>query len=175
MRYFIAVELPKEVKSYLYEIEKKIGSSDAKIKWVTKKNFHLTLKFLGNIEQERIEIIKKRLSSIKFNSIKAQLGKIGVFPNENKINTIWVSLEPGKEIKQLAMLIDSESMEVPMDHEFKSHLTLGRVKLVKFKEDLLEKLHEIEVEPLEFTIKEFKLMKSTLTKDGSKYEIVQSY
>src|SRR3989344_2510990 len=78
MRLFIAITIPKEVKDYLWELKdefKVLG----KFNFVPKKNYHITLKFLGEIKEEKIDHIKQRLSEIKFNSFKTSLESLGHF------------------------------------------------------------------------------------------------
>ncbi|MAG50532.1 RNA 2',3'-cyclic phosphodiesterase [archaeon] len=176
MRVFIAIELPKEVRDYLYVVQKKIGGKEAKIKWVSKKNIHLTLKFLGEITEERLDKLKEILKNIKFKSFKIKLSKIGVFPNENQIRVVWVGLKPEEKILELQRKIDESLLELfPTDQKFISHLTLGRVKLIKQKNEFIEKLNNFNVEEMSFEINEFKLIKSKLTKDGPSYEIIEKY
>ena len=66
MRVFVSVSLPTEVKDELYKVQKLISPSLAKIKWVPKKNIHLTLKFLGEVDN--IDDIRKKFSKVEFNS-----------------------------------------------------------------------------------------------------------
>ncbi|MFH0936125.1 MAG: RNA 2',3'-cyclic phosphodiesterase [Candidatus Woesearchaeota archaeon] len=176
MRTFIAIELPKEIREYLTEIQKQIGSENAKIKWVAKKHLHLTLKFLGEISEKRIELLKELLGKIKFKRFEVNLSSLGVFPNEKKINVIWIDLKPAGKIIELQQKIDSELLNnFPKEQRFYAHLTLGRVKFVKNKEALLEKIKNVKIEPKEFEINEFKLIKSDLTKDGPVYTVLVTY
>ncbi|MFH1210071.1 MAG: RNA 2',3'-cyclic phosphodiesterase [archaeon] len=175
MRCFIAFELPKEIKDYLFEIENKIRDNNSKIHFVAKKNLHLTLKFLGDVDEDLLKDVKERLKNIKFKSFKIKLGKIGVFPNESYIRVVWVGLNPKEKVIELQQLIDSELLDLSeKDQEFSAHLTLGRVKFIKDKKKFLEKL-KIEIEEKEFLVEEFKLMKSELSKDGPTYSEIEKY
>jgi len=175
MRCFIAFELPKEIKDYLFEIEEKIRDSNAKIHFIAKKNFHGTLKFLGNIDGNLLKDVKERLNKIKFKSFKVKLDKIGIFPNENYIRVVWIGLNPKEQVIRLQQLIDSELLDLfGKDQEFSAHLTLGRVKFIKDKKEFLERL-KIEIEEKEFVVEEFKLMKSKLSKDGPAYSEIEKY
>jgi 2'-5' RNA ligase len=176
MRVFIAIKLPKEVRDYLYIVQKKIGRKEAKIKWVSKKNIHLTLKFLGETTEDQLSKIKGILKNIKLKSFKVKLNKIGIFPNENQIRVVWVGLKPEEKILELQRKIDESLLKLfPTDQRFISHLTLGRVKLVKQKNEFIEKLNNFDVEEMSFEINEFELIKSKLTKDGPSYEIIEKY
>lgn len=175
MRTFIAIDLPKEIKDYLYELQNKLRVLPAKVKWTAKKNLHLTLLFIGEINENRLYQIKERLNSIKLKKFEANLDKIGVFPNENYIKIIWVSLNPKNKIIELQQKIDSELLDlIKRDKEFNVHLTLGRVKFVKNKQEFKEKL-KLDIEKKNFEINEFKLIKSDLTKDGPQYTNLEVY
>jgi len=175
MRTFISIEPPKEIRDYLFDIQKKLKSSSAKVKWIAKKHQHITLLFIGEVDENKLQQIKKRLSKIKFNKFELNLDKIGVFPDENNIRIIWAGLNPRNKVIELQQKIDSELLDIiKINTEFKAHLTLGRVKLVKNKEKFKEKLN-LEIEKKKFEVTEFKLIKSELTKDGPKYTGLEVY
>ena len=86
MRLFVAIDFD-DIKDYLINLQVKIPK-DAKMSMV--KSFHLTLKFLGEVEEEKIGDIIERLNNIKFSPFYVALGKIGIFPSENYIRVVWV-------------------------------------------------------------------------------------
>lgn len=175
MRTFVAIELPNEIKSYLFEIQNKLKNLPAKIKWVAKKHLHLCLLFIGEVNENKLQQIKERLNKIKFKKFEVHLDKIRFFPDENYIRIIWVGLNPKDKIIKLQQKIDSELLDlIKRDKEFKAHLTLGRVKFVKNKQEFKEKL-KIEIEKKNFEINEFKLIKSDLSKDGPQYTNLEVY
>ena len=176
MRTFIEVDLPSKIKDYLFQLQKQISNNSAKITWVAKKYLHLNLKFIGGVSEEQLYDLKKKLEQVELNKFKVSLNKIGFFPDSNNIRVIWVGLKPEQDVIKLQQKIDSILINLfPGDQRFQAHLTLGRVKFVKNKKDFVEKFKKIEVDPLEFEIDEFKLMKSTLTKDGPVYEVLEVY
>ena len=166
MRLFIALDL-EELKDYFKKLQQQIPSDVAKLKPVS--SFHLTLKFLG--ETDKLDEIKQALSIVKFKPIKLTLDKIGVFPAESYVRVVWIGLKGNDELKQLQKAIESslEKLHFRKDFEFLPHLTLARVKFVKEKPEFLKKLKSIKVEPKGITIKEFKLIKSELTREGPVY------
>lgn len=177
MRLFIAVDLPKEIKDELFRVQKLISPSLAKIKWVSKKNLHLTLKFIGETDVDAIEISKK-LKRIRFKPIKAELFEFGAFPTKYSgyVRVLWVGVRPKEEIIELQQSIDSELLKLfKQDQKFSPHLTLGRVKMIKRKDEFLSVLKGVKVNPIKFEIGEFKLMESRLNKDGPVYSIVKSF
>jgi 2'-5' RNA ligase len=176
MRLFIAIDLPDEVRDYLYDFQKVVGRDDAKINWVAKKNLHLTVKFLGEIDESRLEEVKNSLRAIKFKSFEVTLCKFGAFPDFKFPNVLWVGLKPEQDIVKLAQLVDSETLLFSSaDTKFKAHLTIGRVKSIKFKDKFTKKLESISVKEIPFKIDKFSLYKSTLTSQGPQYQVVESY
>ncbi|HHI03979.1 MAG TPA: RNA 2',3'-cyclic phosphodiesterase, partial [Candidatus Woesearchaeota archaeon] len=107
MRTFIAIEMPKEIKEILLEAQKQINTEKAKIR--PAKAFHLTLKFLGEVEEKKIEDIKSALKEIKFEKFSTALTEIGVFPNESYIRVVWAGLNDSEnKITNLQKEIDSK-------------------------------------------------------------------
>lgn len=176
MRTFIAIELPNEIKEYLINIQQQIGNENAKIKWVAKKHLHLTLKFLDEVSEKRVELLKELLGKIKFKKFKVILDNLGVLPNEQRIHVIWIDLKPAGNVIELQQKVDSELLNhFPREQRFYAHLTLGRVKTLKNKEMLLQQIKSINIEKKEFEISDFKLIKSELTKDGPVYTVLATY
>ena len=169
MRVFIAIELPKEIKDYLFEICKELFPF-ASIRQVSKKVMHLTMRFFGEISENKMEEIKEMLKEVKFKKIKVNLDSLGVYPNEGYARVLWVDLKPAGKVIELKDDIDKVLLELfKKEERFSVHITLGRVKQVKDREGFIKKLKEIKIEKKEFEINEFKLMKSELTKDGPVY------
>ena len=171
MRCFIAIDIPfeKEFKEYQEEIKELGGFS------FPKDQLHLTLKFLGEVNEDKIEKIKEQLNKINFKPFKARLGDLGVFPDKKHINVIWISLIPEEKIKDLQENVEDvlEQFFEREKKEFKAHITLARVKFVKDKEKLLESLKK-KIEG-EFVIDKFKLIKSELTPKGAIYTLLGEY
>ena len=166
MRLFIALDL-KELEPYFKKLQAQLPEDVSKLKLVN--TFHLTLKFLG--ETDKADEIILALQKIKVPELKLTLTNIGVFPSESYVRVIWVGLKENKQLMQLQKDIESalEPFHFRKDFEFLPHLTLARVKFISNKQDFLERLKNIKVEPKEIILKEFKLIKSELTKEGPVY------
>ena len=91
MRAFIAIEIPEEISNVLEDLQKKFQGL-GKINF-TKKPYHLTLKFLGDVAEEQIAKIKLLLNDIKLKPFELELTNLGVFLNENYIKVIWVGVK----------------------------------------------------------------------------------
>lgn len=175
MRCFLAIEIEKEAKKELMKIQKQLP--DAKMKLVGEENIHLTLKFLGEVEDFKINKIRETLKQIKFGKFKANLGNTGIFPSPNFIRVVWVSLEPSEKIKELHKIVDEilEKEKIREDKAFESHITLARIKFVKEKQGFVDELEKINVKPVEFEVNSFVLKKSTLTEKGPVYEDIEKF
>ncbi len=173
MRTFIAIELPETVKEYLKGLQKELIG----IKASFVKDFHLTLKFLGEVSEDKIEKIKEKLKEIKFEPFKVKLGKAGGFPSESYIRVVWVGLEPEDKIIEIQKKINEvmKNFGFKDDFKFKSHLTLARVKFIEDKKVFIERLKQLEIKPMEFEVNSFSLMKSTLTREGAVYEELRKF
>ena len=172
MRLFIALDF--DDPEYFSNIQKQIPPDTAKL--TLPKTFHLTLKFLGEVPDDKVDELKDRLRQVKFEAISASTDKIGVFPTESYTRVVWVGLKDGDKIIEIQQRVEKalEGM-FPKDNRFHPHITLARVKFVKDKVNFIKKLREIKVEPKEFSINGFKLVKSTLTPEGPVYEDLEVF
>ncbi len=172
MRVFIAVDIPEDVIEELKKAQKYLKEDNLK----PVKDFHLTLKFLGEIPEPNVENVKDLLKQIKFKPFKAQLTSIGVFPNPNYVRIVWVGISPENFISLQRDVDNSlEKIGFKKDKRFHPHLTLARVNFVKDKEGFKRILEDIKVEKKEFKVNEFKLIKSTLTREGPIYEDLEVF
>jgi len=176
MRLFIGLVLPKEIKDELFTVQKKIPNKLAKINWMAKKRLHLTMKFLGNIDRDKLKEIEDRLGNIKFKPFKVNLTKIGFFPNVENIRILWAGLSPERDIIKLQQKIDGELLSLfKSDQTFNPHLTLGRIKLIKKKKEFLDCLNKIKIESKIFTIKNFSLIESKLIGGIHCYNVLSEF
>lgn len=160
MRCFIAIKIEsQELKRLQTEFRELEG-----IKIVA--DFHLTLKFFRDISEGKVEEIKEKLKTIECKKFKVSLDKLGVFPSQDYIRVVWVSLVGN--VKKLKEKIDE--VLGSQDARFVSHITLGRVKFVKDRDKLLKKLKSLKVKKEEFLIDKFYFIKSQLTKEGPLYQ-----
>ena len=174
MRLFIALDL-KELKSEFQKIQHKLPKDIAKFKIVP--TFHLTLKFLGDVNEDKIEEIKQALSTIRFHPFRLTSDNLGVFPSNAYIKVIWIGLKENIQLQNLQKQIEKtlEKFHFRKDFEFLAHVTLARVKFISSKEKFIKKLNKIKVLQKEATIKEFKLIRSTLTKKGPIYKDLEIF
>ncbi len=172
IRTFIAVDLPEK---FLPEI-KRIGSmlKFPGINAVKPELVHITLKFLGNVHEDKIEPILSALSQVDCRPFEARIKGIGVFPKPAYIKVIWLGAEGNfnalhDEVERLLLPFKFEK-----EHNFSPHATLARVKQVREKAALLETLNKLKETDLgTMQVGSITLKKSTLTPEGPIYETLK--
>lgn len=183
MRTFIAIELPAEVKTILSNIQAELKQAHSDVKWVKPENIHLTLKFLGEIEQDLIKKIRSILEGIAQEnaSFSLYLSKLGAFPKLQYPRVIWISVTNDQTVINIAQDLEKEMLKIGLPAEsrpFSTHITLGRVRSGLNRKALVEKLESINknIDPPgpKFKVLSLTLLKSTLTPQGPIYEVILS-
>jgi len=134
MRTFIAIDFEQKIKDELSLFIQKLQAVSSNVKWIKKSGMHLTLKFLGEIEEDKTAEIKSCLSKISKNhdSFSLQLKGTGTFPpGKKKPRVLWVGVEENKKLAKLQSDIERELAKLgfpPEKRPFHPHLTLGRIK-----------------------------------------------
>jgi len=168
IRAFIAVEIDPPNKQKLSQLISKLKQADADVKWVNENQMHLTLKFLGDIEEKRVPEISAALKSMADNTsaFNIHLSEIGAFPNMHKPRVIWIGIDKGVEnLKNLASQLGTQEKR-----EFKPHLTLARVKSLKNISQLTKLITETPFQSQgNIPITKLILFQSTLTPKGAIY------
>ena len=170
MRCFISLDIPEKIIKEISKIQNQLP--DFIGKKTELKNLHLTLKFLGGVDENKLEKVKSCLEKISFKKFETKIKTIGVF-SEKHIRIIWLSLV---NCEKLQKEIDNSLKELfEKEKRFMGHLTIARVKKIKNKNEFLEKLNKIKIQKIKFEIDKFKLKSSVLKPEGPFYEDVQDY
>ena len=175
VRSFLAIDLDDSLKPNMDKIINKFKQIDANIKYVDLVNLHLTLKFFGDIDSDQIDLIEDKINSVikDFKPFNIKLKGCGAFPNKNRIRVIWVGIDEASILKELHDSLDREFGEIgfDLDKKFSSHLTIGRMKSAKGKDDVKNTIAEFENFDIGvMEVNSIKLKKSTLTPNGPIYE-----
>ncbi|OYT30008.1 RNA 2',3'-cyclic phosphodiesterase [Thermoplasmatales archaeon ex4572_165] len=162
-RGFIAVELPvnETIKKFHDEIAKLLTN----IKLVELENMHITLKFLGDTNEDNIEniyhIIQNSIKDIQPFSI--QLKGTGVFPNQKYIKVIWVGIEKTEKMSLISSSLNAQLSTLG----FKEKSAIGKDQLIS----IIDKYREVIFD--EIIVDCIYLKKSTLTPQGPIYETIK--
>jgi 2'-5' RNA ligase len=168
IRSFVAVELPEPVRAALGRIQegaKVAGGAGAK--WVSPGGIHLTLKFLGNVDEAKVPHLVQALTTACEGSgpIALALSKLGVFPGPSRPRVAWVGLSGGvSELLRLQEQVEKALSPLGFPREeraFTPHLTLARV----FVEGFLKAAPEA----VSFRVEGISLMRSQLAPSGAIY------
>ncbi|GAK61221.1 2'-5' RNA ligase [Candidatus Vecturithrix granuli] len=177
IRSFIAIKIPDTIQEKLAGIQEKLKQADAHISWVNSENIHLTLKFLGNIQEKQvadiIAAIKESVQNIA--PFQLQIGYAGAFPNIRFPRVIWVGVTDDEQnsLKTLQEDLESRLTRLGFESEqgrFQPHLTLGRVRSQKNRSNLLRAIESMtNVWVGEIPVKAIYLVQSELKPTGSEY------
>lgn len=175
-RTFIAIKIIPDIQFLqLYSTLKESLKEDA-IKWVRHNNFHLTLRFWGDTTQKQIEKIKLALEelAVQFQPFQFKLKGIGYFKNKGKPRILFANIEESPTLKQLANGINQQGVKYGFEketREFKPHLTVGRIKFVKKRNDfysLIQRFEKTEIQTVK--VSEIIFYQSILSSMGSVYK-----
>jgi 2'-5' RNA ligase len=180
VRSFLAIELPKPILRKIEEVQGDLRSTHADVRWVNPEKIHLTLKFFGDIEESRIDPIFKSIEEPIRNTLPFSLKVkgVGVFPHMRNPRVIWMGLVDGRETlisfqKQIDTLLKDIGFQ-PEDRPFHPHLTLGRMKSSRGKEELVGRMEKFKEEEFgTFQVERVVLFKSDLKPTGPIYTLLK--
>lgn len=177
MRLFVAVDVENEVKDRIYSLSKALNSING-VKAVERENIHITLKFLGEVNEVKAEKIKEALNSVEAEPFKAHFYNVGFFPSKGKIRVVWVGVNEGNaEFKDLALKVENSVKRLGFrrDKEFVAHATVARIKKPVNRDQLIKTIESFESDFGWMEVDKFKLKQSILTPKGPIYKDLQVY
>lgn len=133
IRCFAAIEVPEKIQALLVKVQDAFRQKIKRASWTKFGNFHLTLKFLDEVNNQNVDEIDAALQrvTINHNPFSIEIGGIGAFPNLARPRVLWVGLKRGDEpTVKLANAINRELAELgySKDNRFHPHFTLARLK-----------------------------------------------
>lgn len=178
MRAFIAIPLPEKLCKEIELLQKDLSASGTDVKWVKPFNIHLTLKFLGDVDENQLEPIKAGISDAAGSRacFLISVSGIGAFPQPARPKVIWAGIDTGKEeCRRLHKDIDASMEELGFKSEgraFSAHLTLGRVRSGRNRLKLIESIkNNKDFNPgIEVPVDRIVLFRSRLTPQGPIYK-----
>ena len=179
MRLFVAIQIPDDIRAAFGLLIKELRVAQPQAKWVRAENLHLTLKFLGNTEPEKLQAVQTVLSSIYAEqSVQLEFRGLGFFPNEKKSRVFWAGLEASSNLAELAARIDQamHDLDFPLERRpFVPHLTLARFEPPGASPKLLNVVRLRRLGSFgSLTATEFHLIESKLKPTGAEYTTVQT-
>ncbi len=171
IRCFVAVDLPAQMHEEIGKIESQIATEGLRL--VRPELVHVTLKFLGDVPEEKVKRVADALSEVKIAPFAARVRGIGTFPGRS-IRVVWLGLEG--DFQALYIQVERSLCSFGFKREergFSPHVTLGRVgrPSTEINRKLAPKIAALSNTDLgSFVVDRFYLKKSTLTRGGPIYE-----
>ncbi|MFA7228393.1 MAG: RNA 2',3'-cyclic phosphodiesterase [Melioribacteraceae bacterium] len=173
IRSFIALDIPEDSLSELLKFRDQIVGSGIKAKWEQKEKLHVTLKFLGDIDQGQIGKYAELLENIltDYCAFDLSFSEFGVFKRGNEPKILWLGLKDNELLSELAEGLENRLAEFgfPADkRKFKSHITLLRFRGYEDQEKILS-LTGVKLPEINFKSDSVTLYESRLLEGGSVY------
>src|ERR1700731_1813791 len=186
MRIFIALDIDDAIRSRIARFLDGVRGFAPDARWVRPESLHVTLKFIGEQPEDKVENIKRTLETITANRFEMNIRGYGFFPGPRMPRVFWVGIEAGKALTSLAAIVDEKLAALGMpkeEHAFSPHLTLARGgggsgsprkqkgdRPNRGFQELQEKLAALPAPEFgAMTGREFFLYQSQLSPGGSKY------
>jgi 2'-5' RNA ligase len=170
MRLFIAIELPKEVKDQVLGLDKHL--QEFRLRFVRPEHMHITLVFLGEVENDAE--IRSKLNTIRFKPFTLKTLGCGFFPTSKRIRVVWMGLERNDYFMKL-----QQDIRTVFNHKekFMPHVTIARARemIITNAHKLNEAMNKIEFKSIEFPVDKFMLYSSELTPQGPVHTVLQEY
>lgn len=174
MRLFISINIPNNIKDILYRrIEPLQDKINRDIRWVKNKNWHITLKFLGDVEEKNIEYIKDKMIVVAKNNRQQSINfsKIAAFPDLETPRILYIGVcDNNGGFKKLYN--DMESQLNGKRGSYVPHLTIGRIKSKRNRINLpyiLKNFQKQNLSDINIKVEKISLMQSILKSNGPEY------
>ena len=180
MRLFIAIEIPFEIRNALAALLKELRGLAPQVKWVRAENLHVTLKFLGATDTNKLGDIEKVLRTIHSEQpVTLDFSGMSFFPNERRPRVFWVGINSSANLAPLAETIDHvmHTLGFPLENRpFTPHLTLARFDPPGLPPSLAAIVKQHASRNFgTLTARGFRLIESKLKPTGAEYTTVQSF
>lgn len=175
-RLFVAIDLPEEQRRYLESIY--IGLP-AETRWTPPEQLHLTMRFIGEVDDRLSLLIKTTLSAILFVPLSLQIKGLGCFPARRHPKILWAGVEKNLDLEQLQIMIENQLVQLgltPEVRKFHPHFTIARLPPQIAPETIAAYLARNSQETYPpFRVNSLYLYSSLLTRYGALHQIEGTY
>jgi len=176
-RVFCAIELPDQVRARLQEHIQQLRKDVPEVaaSWSRVENIHLTLKFFGNVELDKIPAISTAASRMvkEFSPFEINIGNTGVFPRASRAQVLWIGVsDPSGKLLGLQKRLEDECAAEGFaieDRAFRPHLTIARIRKPDGARPLADAHLNMRFESMPVKLTEVIVFHSELSSKGSKY------
>lgn len=172
-RLFVAVRPPSPIRLQLLDLMEGVRG----VRWQDEDQFHLTLRFIGEVERHQAEDIAAALGTIHQPRFDLSLSGLGTFGKGRQATTLWAGVAPHEPLKALHKKVDQalSRVGIPPDHRaYSPHITLARLKPSTGPIDVLMQGAGSLASP-PFTVDSFCLFESMLSAAGAIHSVVERY
>jgi 2'-5' RNA ligase len=177
MRIFIALDIPAEVRARLTEYMERVHALAPEARWARVEGLHVTLKFVGEISDARVQEVKTALASVKAAPFAIRFEGMGFFPSAKAARVFWAAVDGGEDLPQLASATNTALAKLgiaPEEKPYHPHLTLARASVRPLR-GLQPLLTDPPPQFGTMTAREFFLYLSQTQKGGSKYTKLERF
>jgi RNA 2',3'-cyclic 3'-phosphodiesterase len=181
VRVFIAIPLPLDLKAKLIAMQQEFRHLPVEAAWVREAGFHITLKFLGEVDSSQIEPIISCMTETaqRYHPFSLTLCGVGVFPQESSPRVLWVGIQDEAGLlRRLQQALEARLTQLGYTSEarpFTPHLTLARLKRVLRRGEFLANLRAHREAMLgQLDVDHIELVESQLHPSGARYSTVKA-
>jgi len=182
-RVFCAIEIPTEVRQRILAHADGLRQAAPTVQasWARLENIHLTLKFFGNVEREKISKISKAADAVArhFSPIKIKVEETGAFPKHGAPRVLWIGLNDSSgKLVDLQKELERECAQegfAAEDREFHPHLTVARLRNPHGARTLSELHRARKFDAVDFTLTGLTVFRSELSSKESRYSIISTH
>lgn len=181
MRLFVGITIPKKLRARIHRAVRELRDDGLPVRWIDPDNFHITLKFLGEVRPEAVPDIQTALGRVgrSTSAFTTAFNGFGAFPTVRRPNVLWMGVDPIPEFRCMKQDLEWSLSEVGFDTEtraFRPHVTLGRAReeggAGAFR-DLDTRLSAISFSD-EIRVHAVDLMRSQQSTTGASYSVVST-
>ena len=181
MRLFIALNLTKKQRTRIHRAARPLRNEEIPVRWIQPENFHVTLKFLGELRHEKVSTVEEAITKVATStrSFSTSLTGFGAFPTIRRPRVIWLGVGANAELRCLKQDLEWTLGDVGFEAEtraFHPHVTLGRAAASDgagaFR-GLDELMAGLEFDG-ELKVRTIDLMRSHLSREGARYSVLSS-
>ena len=180
MRLFVALDLTEEIREALREPSAKLKPLSKSARWARPEGMHVTLKFIGHVDAERLDAIRAALATVRSNApVDMEIRGVGFFPDQHRPRVLWCRIEASANLAPLARDVERTlgPLGIPREErKFTPHLTLARLQDSYGVEKLVRAAEEMKSQAFGATRQtEFHLFESVTKPSGAEYRKIESY
>ena len=182
MRLFVSVDLDEGLAAEVERVQEPLSDASG-LRLTDPEQAHITLKFLGDTDPDRLSTLTTELdravSESGVDPFRAEFGGLGVFPSLEYISVVWLGVrEGGEAFTRLHGAIEDRTTAMgfdPEDHEFTPHVTLARMDHSGGKDLVQEVVRNRDPDVGAMTVESIRLTESELTPSGPEYSTVEEF